>query len=300
MSFSEDDEILQEWLRDGKYMSHEIVTEIICLMGQSILRMILTIVPTLLGIKNLSIRYVDDDYVHEDTVGLFNPPNTSAQTLSDALKDILVRCNLPLSMCRGQAYDGATAMQGKRKGLATLIQRECPAAVSVHCFANLCLQDGRTIPLLRDSFDVVTEIEKLILWSPKRKNLFSTQMQSHTCDNDSGNPVGLRRLCPTHWTMRAASMDSVIKNYSVIIDTMEEVHRTTRDDYGLRANGILAALEKFEIYFGIQLSHLLFGPAEEVSKIYHCRNLLLPSMQLSTFMKDKGERRPFIISLKKL
>ena len=95
-------------------------------------------------------------------------------------------------------------------------------------------------------------------------------------------------------------MDSVIKNYSVIIDTMEEVHRTTRDDYGLRANGILAALEKFEIYFGIQLSHLLFGPAEEVSKIYHCRNLLLPSMQLSTFMKDKGERRPFIISLKKL
>ena len=115
-------------------------------------------------------------------------------------------------MCRGQAYDGAAAMQGKRKGLATLIQRECPAAVSVHCFAhslNLCLQDAsRTIPLLRDSFDVVKEIEKLILWSPKRKHLFSTQM---TSENDSGHPVGLRRLCPTRWTMRAASMDSVVK-----------------------------------------------------------------------------------------
>ena len=73
---------------------------------------------------NLSIRYVDDHYVvHEDTVGLFNTPNISAQTLSEALKDILVRCNLPLSMCRGQAYDGAAAMQGKRKGLATLIRK---------------------------------------------------------------------------------------------------------------------------------------------------------------------------------
>ena len=135
---------------------------------------------------NLSIRYVDDDYVvHEDTVGLFNPPNISAQALSEALKDILVHCNLPLSMCRGQAYDGAAAMQGKRKGLATLIRKECPAAVSVHCFAhclNLCLQDAsRIIPLIRDSFDVV-EIEKLILWSPKRKHLFSTQMKLHTTE----------------------------------------------------------------------------------------------------------------------
>ena len=180
---------------------------------------------------NLSIRYVDDHYVvHEDTVGLFNTPNISAQTLSEALKDILVRCNLPLSMCRGQAYDGAAAMQGKRKGLATLIRKECPAAVSVHCFEhclNLCLQDAsRNIPLIRDSFDVVREREKLKLWSPKRKHLFSTQMKSHTTENDSSNPVGLRRLCPTRWTMRAASMDSVIKNYSVIIDTMEEVYRT--------------------------------------------------------------------------
>ena len=284
-------------------MSHEIITEIISLMGQSILRMILKKIngsnPSWYAVicdettdvackeqLNLSIRYVDDNYVvHEDAVGLFNPPNTCAPTLSEALKDILVRCNLPLSMCRGQAYDGAAAMQGKRKGLATLIRSECPAAVSVHCFAhclNLCLQDAsRTIPLIRDTFDVVREIEKLILWSPKRKHLFSTQMQSHVTENESGYSVGLRRLCPTRWTMRAASMDSVIKYYSVIIDTMEEVHRTTRDDYGLRANGILAALDKYEVYFGIKLSNLLFGPAEEVSKVLQAKNISLPESLVS-------------------
>ena len=223
MSLSEDDDILKSWVRDGKYMSHEIITQIICLMGQSILRVILNKInssnppwfavicdeTTDVACKeqlNVSIRYVDDDYVvHEDTVGLFNLPNTSAETISEALKDILVRCNLPISMCRGQAYDGAAAMQGKRKGVATLIQRECPAAASIHCFAhclNLCLQDAsRTISLIRDSFDVVKEIEKLILWSPKRKHLFSTQIQSHKSENDSGNSVGLRRLCPTRWTM---------------------------------------------------------------------------------------------------
>ena len=185
LSLSDGDDILKGWLRDAKYMSHDI-TEIICLMGQSILRMILNKInsssPPWYSVicdettdvacreqLNLSIHYIDNDYVvHEDTVGLFNPQNISAQTLSEALKDILVCCNLPLSMCRGQAYDGAAAMQEKRKGLATLIGKECPAAVPVHCFAhclNLCLQDAsRTIPLIRDSFDVVQEIERLVLW----------------------------------------------------------------------------------------------------------------------------------------
>ena len=71
---------------------------------------------------------------------------------------MLLRCNLPLSFCRGQAYDGAAAIQGKRKGLATLIRNEVPAALPVHCLAHslkLCLQDvGWQNHLLRDSMDV--------------------------------------------------------------------------------------------------------------------------------------------------
>ena len=75
------------------------------------------------------------------------------------LKD-LIRCAFPLSLCRGQAYDGASNMQGNRKGVATQIREECPAALPVHCFAhslNLCLQDaGRQMTFLRDALDIVT------------------------------------------------------------------------------------------------------------------------------------------------
>ena len=42
-------------------------------------------------------------------------------------------------------------------------------------------------------------------------------------------------------------MEVVIKQYSMSVKTMEEVHCTIRDEYGLKAAGILAALEKFEI-----------------------------------------------------
>ena len=62
------------------------------------------------------------------------------------IKDLLIQCNLPLALCRGQEYDGAANMQGRRTGVAAGIKNEQPAALSVHCCAdslNLCLQDAR-------------------------------------------------------------------------------------------------------------------------------------------------------------
>lgn len=40
-------------------------------------------------------------------------------------------------------------------------------------------------------------------------------------------------------------MDAVLKLYKVIIETMEEVHLNAHDEYGLKASGIVTALEKF-------------------------------------------------------
>jgi len=76
---------------------------------------------------NVTIRWVDDDYkINEDSIGLFCLPSTTADIICTGIKDVLVRCELPLSLCRGQAYDGAGNMQGHRKGVCTLIKRESP------------------------------------------------------------------------------------------------------------------------------------------------------------------------------
>ena len=189
---------LQEWNKEGKYMSHEIINEFIKLMGNTVLRNIITNIKscepcwysiiadetTYITCKeqmNVCIRYVDDEYVvNEDSLGIHCIPNIKAETLFVALKNVLACCGLSLSLCRGQAYDGASAMQGRRKGLATLIKTEVPAALPVHCLAhslNLCLQDAsRKILLLRDAIDLVREIAKLINFSPKRKYLFNEKL----------------------------------------------------------------------------------------------------------------------------
>ena len=112
----------------------DIINEQIAIMGHSVLRTLLGKIkkatPSWYAIiadeatdvcnreqLNLSLRWVDDEYVvNEDPIGLFVLPNTTADTITSVIKDLLCRCDIPLSLCRGQGYDGAANMQGKRKG----------------------------------------------------------------------------------------------------------------------------------------------------------------------------------------
>ena len=61
---------------------------------------------------------------------------TDALTISNALKDVMLRCFLPLQQCRGQAYDGASNMAGHLSGVVVRLQREEPRAYYVHCLAH--------------------------------------------------------------------------------------------------------------------------------------------------------------------
>ena len=214
----------------------------------------------------MTIRWVTDGYeVHEDPVGLFRIPDTTAETLFTVIKDMLIRCSLPLSLCRGQAYDGASNMQGKRSGVATRFRNKQPAAISFHCCAhslNLCLQDaGRNLICIRDALETVREISNLIRYSPKRLHLFSSKISQA---GKSNSTVSLKPLCPTRWTARTAAIDAILKDYEVLLETLE-VHATTRDEYGLKAGGLLQALEKFSTFFGLRLSHRLFSAAKQLS-----------------------------------
>ena len=146
-----------------------------------------------------------DEYtILEEPIGLVQLPDTFANTLVTAIKDVLRRCNLPLALCRGQAYNGAANMQGVRNGVATQIQAKVPSAISLHYLAHclqLVLQEaGRKCGSLREALELVREIVKLIKLSPKRSALFvqnfffSFQRVSpaNQCCHDTGElPPGL-------------------------------------------------------------------------------------------------------------
>ena len=281
-ALGKDNTVIQAWLRSNRFTSHQAVNELINSLGLTLLCTLLKKVTSVTGPScfsviadeatdvlnteqlNLSVRWVADDYdIHEDPLELYRVPDTKAATIFTVINDLLIRCNLPLALCRGQAYDGAANMQGRRSGVAARFLEVQPAAIPVHCCAhslNLCLQDaGRKLTCLRDALELCREIINLIRFSPKRLHLFSSNLQA------SGSGTTLKPLCPTRWTARTSAIDTILKDYILLMETLEEVHLTTHDEYGLKAGGYLQSMEKFSTLFGFRLAHTVFSAAEQVS-----------------------------------
>ena len=209
---SDDDPRLKEWIKDSKYLSVDIVNECVMLMGQKLLRELLSdihkagifsiVADETRDITNqeqlsICIRWVDEEFtIHEDLIGLVHVEKTDADSLCMAIKDVLIRCSLPLSQCRGQGYDGASVMMGHLTGDATQLLKEEPKALQVHCLAhclNLCLQYvAKSSKIVRDTLGLITEIMQLIKFSPKRSVVFSKYK-----DELSPDSKGLKLLCPT-------------------------------------------------------------------------------------------------------
>ena len=135
---AEDCPQLLTWLHMREYISPEMVNELIAIMGNTVLRQVLALIKSALWYSlianeatdishneqiSISIRWVDSSYeVHEDTLGLFQLLNAKAQTLFTVIKDVLIRCSLPISQCRGQAFDGASNMSGIRTVFKRLLK----------------------------------------------------------------------------------------------------------------------------------------------------------------------------------
>ena len=197
--WSKDNDAVKNRLQENQFTSHQFVNELLELLGLAALRRVLNRIKECNGPAwfsiiadeatdvnqteqvNLSILWDNDAYeVHEDPVGLIRVPDTKAETRFKVIKDVLVQCNLPLSLCRGQAYDGTANMQGRRTGVATRIRAEEPAVIPVHCCAhslNLSLQDAaHQLVCVRDALDLSRGVINMINLSLKRLHLFSTSL----------------------------------------------------------------------------------------------------------------------------
>lgn len=281
---------LDSWIKERKYFSPTILNEQISLMGLQLLRSLLDDIKqaqffSLIADEatdeskkeqlTVCIRWVDDEFtIHEDPLELIHVPKCDSDTLTSTIKDSLIRLCLPISQCHGQAYDGASTMSGHLNNVASQIEADVPAAIFFHCFAhcmNLCLQTvGRRCAPIRDALDLVMEITQLIQYSPKRSTLFSNLQRQLT----SGSKT-LKPLCPTRWTVRTSAISAVLSNYSVLCVALEKINVETSDDYGRKAGGFLAIMEKFSTFFSLKLSHLIFSGTEQLSLTHQYKDITI-------------------------
>ena len=106
-------------------------------------------------------------------------------------------------------------MAGTRNGVATQLRDEENRAVFLQCYGhalNLAVGDSvKNSKLLKDALEITFEVSKLVKFSPKRDVMFEKLK-----DKLAPDTPGFRVLCPTRWTVRANSLQSVLDNYSVL------------------------------------------------------------------------------------
>ena len=121
-------------------------------------------------------------------------------------------------------------------------------AVFTHCYGhtlNLPVGDAvKSSKIMKSSLETVHEISKLIKKSPKRNALFEKLKQELASET-----IGVHVLCPTQWTVRAASLQSILDNYKVLLAIWEESQESPLDSE-TRAGivGVEAQMANFNLF----------------------------------------------------
>ena len=141
-------------------------------------------------------------------------------------------------------------MSGINNGVQAIFKSEAKQVLYVHCLAhslNLCLKGvTKTCEVIRDVLNFIYELTQLIKMSPKRLTLFDSLRREVTI-NTGELTSRLRMLCPTRWTIRHSSIASILKNYSIIQNALDEISKG-RNNYAAKASEMALKMDNFDTF----------------------------------------------------
>ena len=160
-------------------------------------------------------------------------------------------------------------------GVAKVISDKESRAIFTHCYGHwhaLNLGVGDTIKqceLMKSALDVMAEISKLITKSPKRDAVFQ-KLKSEL----SPDTPGFRTICPTRWTVRAASLQSVLDNYEVLFGVWSDaLDSKLNGEMRARIIGVDTHMHAFVFLLGGSLGNLLLRHTDNLSKSLQQKSL---------------------------
>ena len=100
----------------------------------------------------------------------------SGESIAGYITEALERYSLEMKNCRGQGYDGAGNMSGKYIGASSIIRRQYPLAIYIHCAShrlNLCITASCQIQIFKVMMGTVKAVSDFFYNSPKRQEPLS-------------------------------------------------------------------------------------------------------------------------------
>lgn len=162
------------------YTRKTIQNELIFICGNFIQNKILELIPdeatdaSIHKQLSMSFHFVCNNHPYERFLGFINKCETgvTSEAVAENILHQLSLWQLPVSLLRGQSNDGAGAMSGQIRGVASRISSKYPKPVYVHCVAhrlNLCIVICCKIQLVSSIIDIVSSVARFFNNSPKRQ-----------------------------------------------------------------------------------------------------------------------------------
>ena len=278
---------LRTWFmkKKNKYTHHDIQEEILQLYGSEILRCILAdaqksqsyalIVDGTQDInrteqESICIRLVDENLQpREEFMGFYAVDYTTGHMLASCIKDALTRFQLPLDKLRGQTYDGAANMCGAYNGCQAILCREQPLATYVHCSAHCSNLVASAVcsssRMVRDSVQYVNDFGVLCNMSGNFKVLFAKIASSaHEGEEQlTAAPArSIKPLCPTRWLVRVPAINATLKQYQLILQTLDEAKANCRPEVSAKASGLLDRFQAGSTLLCLNMAEVVLAPLE--------------------------------------
>ena len=115
--------------------------------------------------------------------------------------------------------------------------------------------------MIKDALDITHELIKLLKNSPRRDSYFETLKAEIAPDTP-----GIRTLCPTHWTVRAEALQSVVDNYEVFNELWQECLEFVKEtEMKARIYGVQSQMQQFDFFFGVTLGELILRHTDNLS-----------------------------------
>ncbi|KAL4130868.1 hypothetical protein QTP88_008247 [Uroleucon formosanum] len=179
--------------------------------------------------------------VEEYFIGFTKVENVTGENLTDTILRLLKENNLDISLLRGQGYDGAANMRGAFKGVQSRILKLQPLALYTHCAnhkLNLVLNKASSIPLIRNTVVIITNINNFLREPAIRTNHFSLKIIELL---PTQKVVKAKKLCDTRWVERH---DGIL-HFSEILPTIKNYPKYYFE-FDTPDEEILYAAQKYE------------------------------------------------------
>ena len=193
----------------------------------------------------------------------------TGEALADDILSALVEWQLQPQLLCGQAYDGAGAMAGKSKGVASRILSKYPKALYTHCAAhrlNLCVMKCCSIREVSNMIQTADKISRFFSNSPKRQLALEKWIDSVLPEE---NRKKLKELCQTRWVERHEAFevfsDLFLPTFccleAIVYSAPSDWNRETRSD----AQSLLLAMSQFPFMVALVLSQKVLAYTKGLS-----------------------------------